>query len=84
MREKGSQYPGHRKIAREVESEVGSPGRDWGMLNGDELMVYHTTVGLGTISGEHLLAVIPCIDGGPPLGSAGINIGRHVDVGQVD
>ena len=55
------------KIAREVESEVGSPGRDWGALKGDELMGYRTIVGLGTMPGEHLLGAIPCIDGGPPL-----------------
>ena len=44
-----------------MEREVGSPGRDWGALKGDELLGYRTIVGLGTMHGEHLSM------GGPPL-----------------
>ena len=33
MREKGGQEPWHRKVAREVESEIGSPECDWGVVS---------------------------------------------------
>ena len=36
-------------------------------LGGDKLTGYLTIVGLGMMSGEHLLGVIPCINGGQPF-----------------